>query len=342
MALRKEDRLTLLVLGLLAAICMAYSLPADFIDQSWSHFDVLRRFILWFLGGTAVRTILGVLLILVVYSSIYWLRIRNRQFIAVSKFRAWGDLAQTFNEEGMVARLRDGLMRLGVEMRASKSGLPAETASAAAALGTQQVSEAKPPILWEGGGLLLPGTYVTLQYQGISLEAVHTFIRRFSGREAVITGDLLTVPDGLLLVARTDDDGPWEVLIESSDSLELGLQQMALRIFTTFAQKFLKHVNTFVFLQHKAEELGEYQLLLRLANLEVEAAASASDEEKKLAQENLAKAHNTAGVILSEKGKLAEAIQELDTAIALDENLQEAIDNRNRLLEAINSQNPEE
>jgi|GEM_PF-3455564 len=295
----------LFVASLMFAIYVAYQ-PATLIDRGWSRFEVFQRSVLWLVRGTAFRSIVGPVALLVSYGALYYgFRIRGRRFIVVSDFRVWGNLEKKNPAKGIAGRLQDELMRLLADMRSSDSDFPTEKARAVAASELQKdVSEFHPPL---GEGFAPPPTQVTLQYEGISLEGLHTFIRRKCGREVVVTGDLFPHPKGFLLVARTENDGPWEVLIQSLDSISLGigLQRMALRILTTLAQGFLpKEPNNFVFLRFKAEELEEYNLVVRLAKLASDAIAlkSASTDDVTTAQENLADAYFKRGLWHLEKG----------------------------------------
>jgi len=231
----------------------------------------------------------------------------------VSEFRVWGDQAQKFPEKGVAARLRDELMRLwnwlGKPANPSQSAVvsPDEVSS------TEKGFARARQVLRDDVGLSLPETHVTLQYKGISLEAIHTFIRRITGRELVITGDLMSHLSGLALVARSTDDGPWEVLIENS-ALGKGLQKLALRIITTMIQRFQPTLERgFTLLQIKARDLQDYDQALILAELSYQAAP---DSNK--AKRNLATAHNDIGVELALREKYEEAIAKFKEASELN------------------------
>jgi len=315
----------LLYVGLLSAIIYAgYRLPADFIDRGWSHFDVLRRSSLWFLRGTGVRSILGALTLLAVYGMVQWIRIRRQRFIVVLEFRVWGGLKDEFPDKGVAARLRDELMRLLDALRTP------ELEDLAAQTGGANITDAKPsPRLPDDGGLSLPETHVTLQYQGISLELMNTLVRRTSGREVVITGDLMSTSDGLMLAARASDLGPWEVMAGKphSETLPSGLQRMAIRIMTSMTKTFQPDsARTYALLQIKAREAEDYEEAFRLAKL---GRAVAIDIET--ANWNLATAHHDIGVELANKGqhdnaKYREAIREFEEATKLEPDFVEAYD----------------
>jgi tetratricopeptide (TPR) repeat protein len=274
-------------IGLILVPIIAYQ-PAVRIDRPWAYFQTLQRGALWLVRGTAFRSVAGPVFLMLVYGFLYYVfRVHGRRFIVVTEFRVWGELEKAIHVKGIAGRLQDELMYLLAEMEAPESGLPSEKARAGILGGGQAESrQPKPPM---PGGLTLPETQVTLQYEGVSLEGLHTFIRRSTGREIVVTGDALQHSNGVLIVARTRDKGPWEVLSKGSDAVALreALQRLALRILTTLAQGFLpKEANTFVFLQFKAEELNEeYDLRIRLLELALNAAPR---KQKLNARKNLA------------------------------------------------------
>lgn len=317
----------LLVVGLVSAIIYAgYRVPADFMDRNWPQFDVFRRSLSWLLGGTVVRSILGPLALLAAYGVIQRFRIRKQWFIVVTEFRVWAGVADKFPDKGVAARLGDELMRLWKEIKARDPKRRLEAVSQNVGSNHKRnVAEAGEVALYDAVGFSLPETQVTLQYEGISIEAVHAFIRRLTKREVVITGDLMDHADGLALMARTTDEGPWEVRVEGADSAALdgGLQRLALRIMTTLTEKFQpKAANAFVVLQIKAGELREYDLALQLARLGYMAAP---DPHK--ASRNLATAQNDIGRALAQEENYAGAISEFKKAIELDPLFVQAYEN---------------
>jgi hypothetical protein len=323
----------LFAVGFLLLLVLATLLPAGFFDRGWLYFDIVRRVFLWLIRSTAFRSIVSPIVILVGYGSVYWLFVRRRLFIVVSDFRVWGELAERFPQKGVEARLRDEIMRLWDELRASVSGQHPEKASA---FGKPAPIAPKPTL--RGGvatGLSLPEAHVTLQYQGVSLEAIHTFYRRIMGLEVVISGDLMEHPSqGLTLAARTVDETPWEVSVNDNDSeaLAIGLRKLALRISVSYSQRFLPaDVNTFVFLQEKARQL-EDELVVRLAQLGFD---TASDEFKLVAKENVADAYNSRGVWLARKSRYREAVKEFEEALALIPSHQDALENRARAYKSL-------
>jgi tetratricopeptide repeat protein len=300
------------VVGLGATVYAAYRLPPDFLDRNWPYFGAVRRPLFWLLKGTGVQSILGALSLLVAYSFVYWFFfIRKRRFIVVAEFRVWGTLAKEFPDKGVAARLRDELQRV---WHAITVGDVAEHAP----LG----SAATEPRLPDDGGLSLPETHVTLQYEGISLEAMNTLVRRTSGREIVITGDLMENSSGLTLSARAADLGSWDVTVghPRSDTLPLGLQRLAIRIMTAMTNRFQPtSARTYALLQMKAREVRDYEEAFRLARL---GRAVATDVET--ANWNLATAHHDIGVELANKKEYSDAVREFEEAIKLNPNFVEA------------------
>jgi hypothetical protein len=339
----------LLGIGVLSAIIYASyrnHLRADFMEHPLPHFDVLRRSIWWLFAGAAVRAILGPLALLVGYGVIHRFLIRKRWFIVVSEFRAWGKLAEKYPEPGIAAALGDELMRLWAEMRVlgARKGSSDENSDQSPS-GPDDYETGS--IQLGHGGLSLPETNITLQYNGISLEAMHSFVRRFTGREVVITGDLIRHPSGLLLAARTSRDEPWQVLVKrydsheandrkpwevlintaDSDPLEIGLRRLAFLIMTTMVQRFQpKPERTFALLQIKARKLGDFDLAIQLAKLALKAARDAVRDEGKV-KRNLATAYNDKGVALAKKEKYSEALPNFGEAFELDPEFEQAFNN---------------
>jgi hypothetical protein len=316
--LKKAFKLVLFLLVCVGVAYLAYQ-PDDLIDKEWSHFQVFQRGLFWFLRGTAVRSLLGALGVLLICSFAYWVRIRKQRFIVVSDFRVWGVLSNKFPKEGVVALLRDELMKLSQGTRS----LPATTPGGVTP-SPEQDSIEKAHVLFIAGGLSLPETHITLQYEGISLEAFLTFVRRTTKREVVISGDLLETNNGIVLFARGTDDGPWQVIVEGSDSeaFRSGLQRLSLRIMATLAERFQpKAARAFGLLQNEARELGEYDLAFRLAKRAYRAAP-----ESLQAKSNLAIAHSDLGVELTNKEMYAKAIREFEEATTLNPEFAEAHD----------------
>src|SRR5206468_2302839 len=140
--------------------------PAALIDQPWPYFQAFQRGMLWLVRGTAFRSVTGSVMLLLLYGFLYYVfRVHGRRFIVVTEFRVWGGLKKEIHGKGIAGRLQDELMYLLAEMEAPESGLPSERARAGVA---QAESQPKPPM---PGALTLPETQVTLQYEGVSLEA---------------------------------------------------------------------------------------------------------------------------------------------------------------------------
>ena len=316
--------------GLVGTMYAAYRLPAGFFDRNWLHFDILRRCLLWLVRSTAFRSLVGPLLLLASYFFTYWLFIRKRRYIVISEVRVWGALEKDFPPKGVAARLRDSLMSLQDELMKlwSEMRLPEREKP------TKHASQGASPILFEDEGLSLPETEVTLQYEGFSVEALSTFVRRFTKRELVITADVSKFrSDSLLLVGRGADDGPWRVAVAGLDSaaLDLGLRRLAVRILSGFAERHLsKEANAFVLLQTKAREIEDYDQAFHLAQL---GWGAAPDTE--IAKWNLATAYNDCGIGFGEKDEYPEAILNFAKAIEYNAKFEEAYRNLARAYEAV-------
>lgn len=345
----KAPRPTFLFFLLLMAIWIGYQ-PASLIDNTWSHFQVFQRALLWFLRTTAVRSIVGPLLLFVGYGLFYRLWLGRRKFIVVAKFRIWGQARdkERFPDNGVEARLRDELKRLWGELRA----LRAEESLA----GSGDVSDGETDNFGKGeiqlqGDLSLPEANVTLQYEGISPEAVHTFIRQFTGVETVITGDLIVNSDGLKLIARTIYDGPWEIAVNTdsaskgvttevierefwkisldsnSEALGVGLRRMAFMIIARIVPKFqTKPETAYALLQTKARRDGENDLALHLAELGLQAAREGGRDET-IVKRNLATAYNDKGVELAQQESYEQALRKFVRAFEVDPKFDRAYKN---------------
>jgi len=327
-ALRKALKLVFLLAVCTGVVYLAYQ-PASLIDKEWFPFGTFQRGLFWFLRGTVVRSLLGALGVLWISSFVYWLRIRKQRFIVVSGFRVWGELADKFPKEGLTALLRDELMRLA-QGTSDRPAMTSHRVTTSAEHESMDEHEAR--ALFVEGGLSLPETHVTLQYEGISLEAFLTFVRRTTKREVIISGDLLEVSNGIILSARGTDDGPWEVFVEenNSDALRRGLQHLALRIMATLTERFQpKAAMAFSFLQIEASKLKDYELAFRLARLTFEAAPESAE-----ARQNLTFAHMDLGVELIKDRELKKAILEFEKATELNPQLPDALDYLAKTLEA--------
>lgn len=269
----------------LAAIWISYQ-PSTVIDNNWSRFQVFQRGLFWFLRGTAIRTLFGGLTVLGICSFVYWLKIWRQRFVVVTEVRVWGPLAQKFPPAGVTARLRDELMLVcNVAMEADSDKK--------ASVDGNEWNEKRQVQLIEGG-LSLPETHITLQYEGISFEGFLTFVRRITNREVVLSGDVAEQDGSLLFFARGTHDGPWKITISGDDTstLDRGLRRLALHIMATLTERFEpKAASAFGLLHKKARELKDYDLGLHLAKLGFRAAPDSFP-----AKSNLATAYSDLGV----------------------------------------------
>jgi len=308
--IRESPAAVVIALIVILVPIVAYQ-PAARIDRPWAHLQTLQRAVLWLVRGTAFRAVAGPLVLLLLYGFLYYVfRVHGRRFIVVTEFRVWGELEKTIHAKGIAGRLQDELMYLLAEMESKETGLPSEIARAGF---RKAESQPKPPM---PGELTLPETQVTFQYEGISLEGLHTFIRRSTGREIVVTGDVLDHPDGVLIIARTRNKGPWEVLAKGTKTAALGeaLPRLALRILTTLTQGFLpKAYNIFVFLHFKAKELNEdYDLRVRILELGLEVAPP---KQRRGAQKNLSTGYYLRGEWYWNQERYPEAERDFENAI---------------------------
>jgi adenosine deaminase CECR1 len=277
----------------------------------------LKNLFFWIFGSTVVQSFLGPLLLLIFYGCLYWvvLRFRGSCFVVVSDFRIWGKLGKDFPDKGVAERFKDELTQLADEMATPDttelempvlSGPPSPVAS---------IPPLPPPKRVHKGNLTFPGTQVTLEYKGISMEALHTFVRRLAGREFVITGDLIDDPSGPRIAARATRAGLWELLLEGRDSatLQLGLRRLALRVLTTMTNQFQrKAADILVRLQIKARELRDYEQAFYIAQLGMK---DPPDPDK--AKWNLAVAHADIGLKLAAAGQYDGAVEHFKAAADL-------------------------
>ncbi|HEX5758181.1 MAG TPA: tetratricopeptide repeat protein [Thermoanaerobaculia bacterium] len=203
---------------------------ADFFEPIWRPLmdflapagRVLLGYSKTIVQTTVFTSIIGVAALSFIVASLYWLYLVacKRRFITIAPFRVWSNQAPSALGEGLAARLGDEIARLQREVKeCGKADDP--KLRAREALFHNNVFEPPAP------------AQVTVQYAGISPEALTSYLRRKFKRQELITGDLLPQGNTLLLVARalSARAGPWEVSVPNAYSLQLreALQELAVR-----------------------------------------------------------------------------------------------------------------
>jgi tetratricopeptide (TPR) repeat protein len=164
-----------------------------------------------------VRSTAGLALLLLLYASYYWLRLilTRSYYLEVAPFRVWGDAAPKYMAEGLAACVVDEVQRLQKaireygKFRGSKHG----------------------GLEFHKTNVIPPATaQVTIEYKGISPEALNAFLRRSFGRHALITCDLVPKGPRLRLLGRSGSATPWEVETENGyEVLPHALREFAVR-----------------------------------------------------------------------------------------------------------------
>lgn len=253
--------------------------------------DAVSGFFFRLFSGSAT---LGVLFLLGTYVILYWLYLFafKKHFITVAPFRVWGKLRRIVPGKGLAARFSDELMRLQQEMQHSP---PSEYAEEEPSFYPSEVE--------------LPGpAQVTVEYEGISPEALNSFLRRLFRRQVLITGDVIPNGAGLLFVLRTARFGPWEVCTRTTETSEIrmALQEVAIRVISSQHPRAAPDVgNALVTRQRRAIDEGNYDEALRQARL-----ALMIDSDHSIDHYNL-------GIALAKKGQHDDAIAAFKKAIAL-------------------------
>lgn len=191
----------------------------DLAKQGWE----LLAWMIERLWGVAIfNTFVGAFALFVIFGGAYYLRVRKRRFLVIAPFRIWSEPLSPFLGEGLATRLRDEVARLHLDvlrfedyrarvLRAQPSGI------------RPRFHDVSPPI----------PPQLSMQYAGISPEAMLSLLRRLCVREAMITGDLCRRGEELLLVARRSPGlGLWEVSAETRQEplFQEALQELAVRI----------------------------------------------------------------------------------------------------------------
>lgn len=186
----------------------------------WRDFaSVFWRVILWVATGEVVRSVTGALALLGLYAFFYRFGvIREKRFISVASFRVWGSAGNTLSGEGIAARLRDEFVLLQRKIQEQPAGK---------IIGVEQSGFAITDPAYLSIEMQQPD--VTVEYEGISPEALHAFLRRAFKRQVLITGDVIPKGVGFLIVARTERFGPWmeNTIFANAAALQPALAKLA-------------------------------------------------------------------------------------------------------------------
>ncbi|MCI0724477.1 MAG: tetratricopeptide repeat protein [Acidobacteria bacterium] len=250
------------------------------------------RFFFRLFAGSAT---LGVLVLLGMYVILYWLYliVFKKRFMTVAPFRVWGRLGRAVHGEGLAARLSDELMRLQLETVQQSP--------------PRDYREEEPSFY--PSEIEFPGpAQVTVEYEGISPEALNSFLRRLFKRQDVITGDVVRSGTGLLLVARSPRGGPWEKYVnnDSVSDVQAALQEIAVRVISGLQPRAKSNIgNALVARQRKAIDEGNHDESVRNAQLALMIAPDSAID------------HYNLGIALAKKGENDEAIAAFRKAIRL-------------------------
>ena len=264
----------------------------------------------WLLDAPGIQSILGVLFLLGSYIFFYWCYVilTKTNVILIVRFRVWGDTENRYNSEGLATRLRDEIQKL--QMEANELGDSEKTISQYADTELQFITDKVEN---------LPPAEVRIDYHGISLDRINSYLRRrLYGREIFITGDLILDSDKNYLATRALGKGPWEgtVTDDSQKSLWDGLERLA---FLTVQELYPKSVgriaNVLVKRQTELDMLIAYDESHRLALLHVELEPIST------------KARNNLGLTLKDLNRLDEAIVQWREAIRLDPEYSQSLNN---------------
>jgi hypothetical protein len=260
------------------------------------------------LWGTAImRSAVGLVALLAVYGVLYWLRlfITGSFFLEIAPFRVWRDAAPSYLGEGLAARVVDELQRLQLDIREHGKFRGSHESD----LAFHKVSVLPPS-----------AAQVTIEFKGISPEALNAFLRRSLGRHALITCDLLPNGSTLRLLGRSSRTGPWEV--EAPNAYGTGVLCHALREFAVFAVVAVRPsskkalANALAYKQWRAFKNHEDEEALRLARLGL---VAMPDQPLQL---------YNCGVAYQKLGRLDEAIEAYNEAILRGGTTASALRNR--------------
>jgi tetratricopeptide (TPR) repeat protein len=197
-------------------------------------------------------------LLLIIYASFYWLRlvITRSYFLEVAPFRVWGDAAPKYVAEGLAACVVDELQRLQNDIREHGKFRGSKSSD----LEFHKVSVIPPAM-----------AQVTIEFKGMSPEALNAFLRRSWGRHALITCDLMPNGKSLRLLGRSASATPWEVGTNNDyDALPHALREFAVHAVVAVRPSSRKSLaNALAYKQAEAFGRKDDDEALRLAELGV-------------------------------------------------------------------------
>lgn len=220
--------------------------------------EVARDFILSLWKLPVVNSVLGLFFLLLLYGALYWLFlvVTRTYFIEIAPFRIWRDPVPAYLSEGMASRLVDELLRLQQDVR--EHGRAA--GSSRSGLRFHRV-RFLPPV----------AAQVTIEFKGISPEALNAFLRRLCRRHVLITCDLIDLGSSLRLLGRSARAGPWEMefpRFQGTGLFRKALQEFAVRAVGDVQPASCKALaNALAYKQWEAYIDKDHAEALRLAKL---------------------------------------------------------------------------
>ena len=267
----------------------------------WFIVEAYLPAVRWLLNAPGIQSVLGILFLLGSYTFLYWcyLVITRTNVIRIMPFRVWGDSENRYNAEGLATRLRDEIQKLQNQVNKpskTKRELSSETES-----GLQFITDKVEN---------LPPAEVRIDYHGISLDRINSYLRRrLFIRETFITGDLIIAEDRLYLATRSLGKGPWEGVVTTKlyDDLQKGLERMAILIAVTLYPESVGGIaNVLINRQDKLDAANDFRESLRYALLHLEL------------EPDSALAHSNLGVSYKDNSRLDDAIRQFEKAVELD------------------------
>lgn len=239
-----------------------------------------------------VRSTVGLVMLLALYGIGYWLwlAVTGTYFLEVAPFRVWKDAAPGYLSEGLAARVVDELQRLQRDI--GDHGKGAQQSD----LAFLELTEALPA-----------AAQVTIEFQGMSPEALNAFLRRLLRRHQLITGDLLPHRRTTRLIGRAAKKGSWEVAGPrgfADRTMDHALCEFAVRAVVALRDETRPALaNALAYRQSEAFAKEKHEEALRLAELGL------------VAMPDEAVQHFNAGVAYQKLERLDDAITAFSKAI---------------------------